>query len=174
MQDRYVALARWLHWLTALLVLALMAVGAWIFLVDTPDPLGHRLYNVHESAGVLVFVLVLWRLLVRWRNPPPPLPACMPVPMRLAAHATHWLLYALLLVQSLVGFIANAAGGFNLVWFEVLPIPSFVAPDKALSALMFTLHLVGGVALALLIGAHIVAALYHHFIRRDGLLRRMW
>ena len=107
------------------------------------------------------------------KPPPPPLPADVPTPIRLIAGATHFLLYALMLLQVATGFIGNAAGGIALVWYEVLPIPSPIGPDKALAGLLSNLHLAGAIGLVLLIGGHVTGALYHQFIRRDGLLRRM-
>ena len=173
MPLHYGAPARWLHWITALIIAGLLVAGTWIRFFNPADPLSHILYNMHESTGVTLFALVLVRLLVRWRNPPPPLPADVPTPIRLIAGATHFLLYALMLLQVATGFIGNAAGGIALVWYEVLPIPSPIGPDKALAGLLSNLHLAGAIGLVLLIGGHVTGALYHQFIRRDGLLRRM-
>ena len=174
MIARYAASARWLHWLTVLLVGALLLLGGWIRWWNPADPaLSHRLYNLHESTGMAVFAVVLARLLVRWRFPAPALPDGLPALMRFAASATHAALYGLLLVQAIVGFVGNAAGGIALVWYEILPIPTPIAPDKALSDTLSTLHLIVAGALILLIGVHVAAALYHQFIRRDGLLQRM-
>lgn len=173
MVERYAAPARWLHWLTVVMVIALFGVGSWINWWNPADPaLSHRLYNLHESTGVTLFAVVLARLLVRLCWPPPP-PVALPIAMRLAASATHTALYALLLLQAALGFVGNAAGGTALVWYEILPIPTPVAPDKALSDTLSTLHLLVAGALALLIGVHVLAAVYHQFIRRDGTLQRM-
>ncbi len=173
MTARYIAPARWLHWITALTIAGLFVAGIWIRFFNPEDPLSHRLYNLHESTGVALFAVILVRLMVRWRNPPPPLPVGLPAPIRLVAGATHFLLYALLLLQVATGFVGNAANGITLIWYEILPIPSPIGPDKALAMLMSDLHRASAIGLMFLIGGHLIGTLYHQFIRRDGLLRRM-
>jgi cytochrome b561 len=172
---RYAAPARGLHWLTSLLVLGIVIpAGVWIKYFEPADEAFKlRLYNVHESVGVIVFVLVLLRLVYRWRNPPPPLPADTPAFVRLAAHAVHLALYALLLLMPIGGFLATNAWGFPLSVFGVLPLPSPVGKDEALAKVFSFLHWSGAIAIGALILGHIVGALYHQFIRRDGLIRRM-
>ncbi|MCX7230047.1 MAG: cytochrome b/b6 domain-containing protein [Burkholderiales bacterium] len=172
---RYAAPARGLHWLTSLLVLGIVIpAGVWIKYFEPADEAFKlRLYNVHESVGVIVFVLVLLRLVYRWRNPPPPLPADTPAFVRLAAHAVHIALYALLLLMPIGGFLATNAWGFPLSVFGVLPLPSPVGKDEALAKVFSFLHWSGAIAIGALILGHIVGALYHQFVRRDGLIRRM-
>ena len=172
---RYAAPARGLHWLTSLLVLGIVIpAGVWIKYFEPADEAFKlRLYNVHESVGVIVFVLVLLRLVYRWRNPPPPLPADTPAFVRIAAHAVHLALYALLLLMPIGGFLATNAWGFPLSVFGVLPLPSPVGKDEALAKVFSFLHWSGAIAIGALILGHIVGALYHHFVRRDGLIRRM-
>lgn len=172
---RYAAPARGLHWLTSLLVLGIVIpAGVWIKYFEPADEAFKlRLYNVHESVGVIVFVLVLLRLAYRWRNPPPPLPTDTPAFVRLAAHAVHLALYALLLLMPIGGFLATNAWGFPLSVFGVLPLPSPVGKDEALAKVFSFLHWSGAIAIGALILGHIVGALYHQFVRRDGLIRRM-
>ena len=172
--SRYAAASRWLHWLTVLLLLVIVPLGLWIRYFEPSDQAFKlRLYNVHESLGVLVFVLVLLRLVNRRLNPPPPLPGDMPAWMRFAAHATHTGLYALLILMPLTGFLATNAWGFPLSVFGVLPIPSPLGKDVAIAKILSWLHLCGAVAIGLLILGHLAGVAHHTFIRRDGLLRRM-
>lgn len=171
---RYAASSRWLHWLTALLLAVIIPVGIWIGFFEPADQnFKLRLYNLHESLGVLVFVLVLVRIVNRHRNPPPPLPDDMPALMRFAAHATHMGLYALLILMPLTGFLATNAWGFPLSLFGVLPIPSPLGKDEAIAKVLSLLHLCGAIAIGLLILGHLAGVVHHTFIRRDGLLRRM-
>ena len=172
--SRYAASSRWLHWLTALLLVAVIPLGIWIGFFEPADQgFKLRLYNLHESLGVLVFLLVLLRIVNRRRNPPPPLPDDMLVSMRLAAHATHIGLYALLILMPLTGFLATNAWGVPLSLFGVLPIPSPLGKDEAIAKVLSLLHLCGAVAIGLLILGHLAGVVHHTFIRRDGLLRRM-
>lgn len=172
--SRYAASSRWLHWLTVLLLVVIIPLGIWIRYFEPADQsFKLRLYNVHESLGVLVFVLVLLRLVNRHLNPPPPLPADMPTLMVLAAHATHVGLYALLILMPLTGFLATNAWGFPLSVFNVLPIPSPLGKDEAIAKVLSFLHWCGAIAIGLLILGHLGGVVHHTFIRRDGLLRRM-
>ena len=140
--SRYAASSRWLHWLTALLLAVVIPVGIWIGFFEPADQgFKLRLYNLHESLGVLMFVLVLLRLVNRQLNPPPPLPGDMPAWMKFVAHANHIGLYALLVLMPLTGFLATNAWGFPLQVFNVLPIPSPVGKDEALAKVLSFLHL---------------------------------
>lgn len=172
--DRYVAPARWLHWITALLIVAIFIGGIWMTQFEPADQaLKFQIYNIHESCGVLVFFLVLARLAIRWRNPPPPLPADTPVLIRTVAGLNHAALYTLLLVQPVVGFLGTNAWGFPLKWFGLLHLPSPVGRHETMAPLMSSLHWIGAMAMLALVAAHVGGVIYHQFIRRDGLLSRM-
>ena len=171
---RYAASSRWLHWLTVALVAVVIVFGIWIsYFEPANEAFKLRLYNIHESCGVVIFLLVLLRLLNRHRNPPPPLPADTPPVIRLAAHATHMAMYALLVLMPVVGFLATNAWGFPLSVFGVLPLPVPVGKNENLAKLLSLLHLSGAITIILLIGAHLMGVIYHSFVRRDGLLQRM-
>lgn len=171
---RYLTPARWLHWVTAALMLVIISAGLWISYFEPADQaLKMRLYNVHESLGVIVFVLALARIVYRRSNPPPPLPADTPPLVHLCAHVTHLALYALLLLMPVIGFLATNAWGFPLSVFGVLPLPSPIGKDEALAEWLSLFHWLGAIAIILLIGGHLGGVLYHTFIRRDGLLKRM-
>jgi cytochrome b561 len=171
---RYAAPARTFHWITAALVAVIIVVGLWIaYFRPEEEAFKLRLYNVHESLGVIVWVLTLMRLAYRWRHPPPPLPADTPAAIRVAAHATHVSLYVLLLTLPVIGFLATNAWGFPLSVFGVLPLPSPVGKDEELAKVLALLHRIGALSIIALIGGHIAGALYHTFIRKDALLRRM-
>lgn len=173
--SRYAASSRWLHWLTSLMLFVIIPLGIWISYFEPADEgFKMRLYNLHESLGVLVFVLALIRIVNRHLNPPPPLPEDMPAAMRFAAHATHYGLYALLIMMPLIGFLATNAWGFPLSLFGVLPIPSPIGKDEALAKVLSFLHWCGAITIVLLIFGHLAGVVHHTFIRRDGLLRRMW
>ena len=171
---RYTAPARWLHWLTAALVLVIIPIGIWIrFFEPSNEAFKLRLYNIHESLGVIVFAIVLIRLWYRHRDPPPPLPPDTPAAIHMAARISHITLYVLLVLMPITGFLATNAWGFPLSVFGVLPIPSPVGKDEGLAKILSLLHLCGAITIVLLIGAHLMGVIYHTFIRRDGLLKRM-
>jgi cytochrome b561 len=172
--PRYIASSRWLHWLTALLVFVIIPVGLWIKYFEPADEAFKlRLYNIHESLGVIVFAIVLIRLVNRYLNPPPPLPADTPAMIRLAAHVNHIGLYALLIYMPIIGFLATNAWGFPLSVFGVLPLPVPIGKNEEIAKVLSLLHWCGALTVILLVAAHLGGVIYHTFIRRDGLLQRM-
>lgn len=171
---RYTILARLLHWVTALAILVIGMLGFWLAWAPPPDEAFKlRLYNLHESLGVTLFLLTLLRLAWRWRHPPPPIHPPLPPWMHRAAAANHAALYALLLAMPPVGLMATNAWGFPLKAFGLVPVPSPVGPDQALAPLLTALHGWMALALLLLLLAHIGAATWHALVRRDDTLRRM-
>jgi cytochrome b561 len=171
---RYAATARWLHWLTAALLFVIIPIGLWIkYFEPANEAFKLRLYNIHESLGVIVFVIVLIRLVYRYLNPPPSLPPDTPAAIRIAAHVNHGGLYALLVLMPITGFLATNAWGFPLSIFGVLPMPVPLGKDEEIAKVLSFLHWCGAITIILLILAHLGGVIYHTFIRRDGLLRRM-
>jgi cytochrome b561 len=168
----YSPTARLLHWLTAVLVLALIPVGIVMANMEG-GPTKDLLYHVHRSVGVLVLPIMLIRLAYRLTHPAPPLPADMPVIQQWAAHANHWAFYALLIVQPLVGWIATSAYRAPVLFFWLFELPPIWPENRAFSEQAFAVHRALGILIALFVCAHIGAAVYHHFIRRDGILMRM-
>lgn len=164
--------ARVLHWLTAALVLTLIPIGIVMANVSL-GPAGDVLYDIHRSIGAVLIPIVLVRLIYRLSNPPPPLPADIPAIQQLAAHCTHWGLYALLVVQPLVGWIATSAYRAPIKVFWLFELPPIWPVDQAFSEKMFAVHRLLGILMALMLCAHIGAALFHHFIRKDDVLLRM-
>ncbi len=175
MSFRYSPAARALHWLTVLLVFVMFVLGiAMVYLVpDSEQALSHRLYNAHESLGVVILGAMLCRLIWRWRHPPGPLPQRVPRIFHIVGHANHVLLYILLLAQPIIGLLRDNADGFQVVWFEIVPMPQLIGKHAALANVLSAAHWYGAVLIALLIGAHIGGALFHGVIRRDGVLQRM-
>jgi cytochrome b561 len=168
----YSATARALHWITAAIVVALIPGG--IFMANAePGPAQDLAFNLHRSFGVLLLPLVLIRFGYRLKNPPPPLPRDIPLRQRAIAHAVHGILYALLIIQPLVGWIATSAYRAPITVFWLFELPPIWPQDRAFSEALFGLHKAFGILIALLATAHVLAALYHHFVRRDDVLMRM-
>lgn len=169
---RYGAVAQVFHWLIAALVLVMLALGNYM----EDLPLGARkleLYQLHKSIGITIGLLAVLRLAWRLFHPPPPWPETMKRWERVAAGAVHVLLYAMLFLQPLVGFLQSNAANFPVVLWDVLRLPPLVGPDQALSDTLLGLHAIGGWVLAALVSVHVAAALRHHFILKDDVLRRM-
>jgi cytochrome b561 len=168
----YTITARVLHWLTAALVLSTIPLGL-VIANDWGGPLQDRLYDLHRSIGALIIPIILVRAVYRLTHPPAPLPDDVSPLQQLAANATHWALYALLIVQPFVGWIGTSAYRAPIVVFGLFELPPIWPEDRAFSDRVLFLHSLIGLAIAGLLAAHIGAALHHHFVRRDGILRRM-
>jgi cytochrome b561 len=170
--THYTPVAKALHWLIALLLFGLLALG--FYMQDLPlSPQKLQLYAWHKWAGVTVFLLVLVRLAWRVTHRPPPLPEHMPRVMQFAAHAGHVLLYALMIAIPLSGWLMSSAKGFQTVWFGVLPIPDLLEKNQELGNLLQTVHLSLNLLFVVVLIGHIGAALKHHFIDRDDVLTRI-
>lgn len=168
---RYNGLAITFHWLLALAIVGAFGVG--LYMVDQPFSMSRlKLYNWHKWAGVTILGLSALRLLWRLMHPAP---ADVPAPawQRRASHWVHGLLYALFFAVPLAGWAYSSAAGFPIVWFGLLPLPDFVAPDKALAETLKQTHKLLAYGLAALVVAHVAAALKHQFLDKDGLLLRM-
>jgi cytochrome b561 len=174
---RYHPVAMLLHWVMAVGLIGLIAFG--IYMTGLPfSPARLKFYNWHKWAGMALLALAVLRLLWRGVSRPPALPmavtAAMPPWQALAHHATHGLLYGLMLAVPLLGWAYSSAAGFPVVWLGVWPLPDWVAPSPELAEALKPLHKVSAFALLGLVGLHAAAALKHQFWDRDGLLLRMW
>jgi len=171
-KTAYDGLAQLFHWSIVLLIAAAFGL-AW-YMEDLPlSPWKAQLYNLHKSIGLAVLTLAILRLAWRLTHRPPPLPAGSPDWEHKAATATHVLLYGLLFLQPLLGLGIAFFSGFPTRVFGLFNLPSPLPPDKALMEAMGELHELAGTLLLILVGLHIAAALRHHFILKNDVLRRM-
>ncbi len=169
----YHAVAKTLHWLTAVAVLGLLGVGLWM----TGLPLGLlklQIYNWHKWIGLAVLVLTVLRLLWRWRHPPPPLPDAISRWERTLAPVGHWALLLLLLAMPLTGWLMSSAAGISVIWFGVLPLPDLVPRGTELFEALRSAHYILSRVLIVVVVLHIAAVFHHDVIRHDGIFRRMW
>jgi len=168
----YGAVARTLHWLVVALLIAQFTLG-WMG-ADLPISLRRLvLLSRHKSLGATIFMVVILRLCWRLYSPPPALPADIPRWQRGAAHASHWLMYALLLAMPVVGWLSSSASNLTVSWWGLFNWPDLVAPDESLAHALKFVHKVMGWGLLAAVGIHVSAALWHHFARRDSVLSRM-
>jgi cytochrome b561 len=170
--ESWGAPAKLLHWAMTGLILAQVALGI-MAVTWRLSPTKLNLYFWHKSTGMLLLALLALRLVWRLANRAPTLPAALPAWERTAAHASHALLYALMAALPLSGWIVNAAANIPLRIFGLVPLPAIVAPDNALADLAAWVHRGLFVLLALVLVAHIGAALRHHFVKRNTVLVRM-
>lgn len=170
--NSYTGVAIGLHWLIAFAIIGSFSVG--LYMVDLPlSPQKLKIYSWHKWAGVTIFLCVVLRLGWRLLHRPPELPAGVPAWQRSLAAATHVLLYLLMVVVPLSGWLMSSAKGFQTVWFGVLPLPDLLTKNAELGDLLQQMHKLLNYSMAALVFAHLGAALKHHFIDRDDILARM-
>jgi len=178
--NRYGGVAQILHWLIVALiitqwVLAQLAEAAGHDKAAHPAAALHQLALLarHKSVGLTIFALAIVRLVWRFVSPPPPMPNTMPRWQVMAAKLTHFAFYALLLLLPISGLVMSAASNYPVSYFGWFTIPNIVAPDEALKDIMKERHEMLFDILMVVAVVHVIAALKHHFVDRDGVLRRM-
>lgn len=168
----YGSIAKAFHWIMFLLVVAMLCVGFYMVgLEATPDKF--KIYGWHKSFGATLLFLALLRVLWRFTNPVPLLPKHLNSAQRFAAKATHILLYTLLIVMPLSGWLMSSAAGFSVSFFGLFTLPNLIAADKEVLAFLKEAHEILALLLIGLAMLHIAAALLHHFYYKDNVLRRM-
>jgi len=163
-----------LHWIGAALIILLLAHGWWMtHLTSRPERLAN--YAGHAAMGYDLLVLLAARLLWRWMNPVPGPPGDTKPWERLAAHVSHAGLYVLMFATTLVGW--GLAGTMRTPLQQDIfgiKVPLIYAnPDRAVHEMWEDTHRVLAYVLLALVVVHVAAALYHHFVKRDAVLKRM-
>jgi cytochrome b561 len=175
MAGSYNSVSKWFHWITVGLVAVALPMGFVIKHIKDSDKM--PFYAIHESAGLTILLVAVARLAWRLSHPPPPLPEHIPAPMRLAARVNHWLLYAALIAQPVLGFVATNAWGFPLqgqtAYLGFIDLPKVIEKNVPLAEAVQTAHNTLGFAIVALLVLHIGAAIFHQAIRRDGTLLRI-
>lgn len=169
--KRYGAVAQLFHWA----IVALIIIQFFLANKAAGLPLGPAkiaTLATHKSFGMTIFGLAILRLIWRWFNPVPSLPPG-PLWQQRAAHVSHWLLYGLILVTPIIGWLSSSARNFPVSWFGLITLPDFVEPNKAVYDFLHGTHQVLAITLLCVALVHAAAALKHHFIDRDNVLRRM-
>ena len=166
--------AKALHWIGAAIILLLLGHGWWMtHMAPRPDRLAH--YAGHSALGYDLLALIVLRLLWRWLNPVPELPADLKPWERLAARAGHISLYVLMFIVSLTGWMVATTFRVpmtkDLFGIDVPPIVTTV--DRSVRQWIEGSHMVLAYLLAAVVLIHIIGALRHHFLKRNDILRRM-
>lgn len=172
----YSAVARRLHWITAAAVLVMIPLGLGMAYrgntLNLWDGLTNALYSSHKLIGFMVLWLSAGRLAYRLFHGAPPDEPTLEWWQKAGSHILHWALYGLLLAVPLLGWIGVSLYP-SLTIFGLFDLPALARPSEGAAKRVLALHGWLAVALALAVAGHIGAALFHHVIRRDGVLRRM-
>ncbi len=166
----YNGLARVLHWLMALLILAMLFIG-----VGMVSSVHHRLWliDLHRPLGLAILLLAVVRLVNRLLNKPPALPASVQPWQVMAARASHVLLYILMLALPLIGWAVLSAGGYPVTVVQGWNLPAIVPASPAGYAVLRDAHGFLAWALFALVLGHLSAALMHAWVYRDGVFSQM-
>lgn len=170
--QRYTRFAVALHWIVAAVVFAQFALG-WLMQEIAKQPPGPRAsaFNAHKSIGLAILALMLVRIAWRLSHPAPAFPP-MPRWQARAALANHVLLYALLVVMPLAGYLGSAFSGYPVRFLGIV-LPSWAAKNEAMKQAMSGVHLVASWLLAGSVLVHLAAVVKHAVVDRDGILARM-
>jgi cytochrome b561 len=163
---------RFLHWLTLFLIVAIFVLAFSIDFASSREQ-AEALIQLHRSFGVTVWVVMLARLVWRQFSRFPNWPPDMPQAMRFAAQWSEYALYALLLIQPILGLLQTNARGDRVDLFFLGQLPALIGTDRPLAKQLLEVHETIGLLLLGLIALHAAAALYHHFWRRDDTLEAM-
>jgi cytochrome b561 len=160
-----------LHWITALLIVANLLLG--LSMVGLPiSPRKLSWYLVHKSIGITIFLLTSLRLVWRLARPHPA-PVPMPAWQRRAAAASHALLYVLLFVIPVTGWLYSSATGVQVVYLGLVPLPDLLHKNRALGDVLRLVHVDLVALLFTVVCLHVAAAVRHHLVDRDTVLARM-
>jgi cytochrome b561 len=155
----------------AAMVLAMLLIG--IGMVASVSERYELLVSIHRPIGISILILVVIRLLYRLYHPPPALPSALPSVMRLAAKASHVLLYGLMFLMPLIGWGMLSAAAYPIVLFGSVQLPPILPQNLALYAFLRPLHTDLAYLLFATFLLHLGAALLHGFVRHDGVLASM-
>ena len=170
-RSAYTPGAKVLHWLIALLVAAQFVV-AWFMPHIGRNTRAEGLVSLHFSLGVLIVLAMIVRWIHRLRHPVPLEMPGSPSWERWAAHWMHIAIYVILLASPWLGWASASAHNLPVALFG-LPLPALAPPKAGWALEAGDVHTWSMWTLLALVALHALAALYHHFVRRDGVLRRM-
>ncbi len=173
--DRYAASQRLVHWLTALLVTVMIPMGLYMvhrYVATNNDALTVTIYDIHKLIGFMAFWLVILRLALRYRHGAPPSESAIARWQRTAASAVHFLLYVLLVLVPFLGWIGASADGTRSMWGG-LELPQIASKNEEVGWRILWWHGWAALTLGALAALHVAAAIHHHIVHKDGVLRRM-
>ena len=169
--TRYGAVAQLFHWVIVVLIITQFVLAKRADGLSPVAKIG--VLATHKSVGITILALALLRLAWRLFNPVPPVPATAPRWQQRAGHVSHFLLYALLFITPVLGWLMSSARSFSVSYFGLFTLPDLIEPSRPAYERLHDFHEFMAYTLATLAVIHIAAALKHHFFDRDDVLRRM-
>ncbi|HRE31868.1 MAG TPA: cytochrome b [Candidatus Berkiella sp.] len=171
-QNRFGTIAMLLHWAMALIMIGMIILG--LYMVTLPISLAKlKYYGWHKEWGVLILMLATVRLAWSFSNTVPSLPPQMPKWEQLAAHGMHYVFYGFMFALPITGWMLSSAAGLPVSFFGLFTLPDLIAASEPSRLLLTQIHKWLAYGLIAAICGHAGAALQHHFINKDDILRRM-
>jgi cytochrome b561 len=169
--DRYSAPAVFFHWALAILIPTLIALG-WYMMSVEEDPGSSWLFDLHKSLGITTATLIFLRIVWRVGHSPALLPDTVPAWQSRAARLGHRLLYLLMILMPLTGYLGASFSGDGVAFFG-LPTPAWASGNDVLKEQFFAVHSISAWILLAVIVIHVLAA-FKHMFNGDGVFQRMW
>ena len=173
--ERYNKLAKSLHWIIGLAIIALIAVGLYMEGLDYDGPEGTKmqLYSLHKAFGIVVLGLMVCRIIWRFVSQYPKSLDTHKKWEKVLSKIVHWVLYFMAFSMPLSGWAMSSSYGYPVSVFGFFTLPPLVEKNEVRGELFAELHELGGWALIAVILLHVAGALKHHFIDKDVTLKRM-
>lgn len=171
-KTQYGLVAKSLHWTMALLIIGMLALGLYMSYLPISE-LKLQLYGIHKEFGLLILLLVMFRITWRIGNIVPLLPNTIPPWQKFVANAVHGMLYGFMFAMPITGWMLTSAAGLPPSFFGLFVLPPLLSPNMDTMNILIQIHTWLAYGLMATFGAHVGAALKHHFIDKDDVLRRM-
>jgi cytochrome b561 len=171
--HRYGVVAQLFHWVIVALIVTQFVLANKAENLPPISLAKANTLTLHKSIGITILGLAVLRLAWRLLSPSPIAPTTIAAWQRRAARASHFLLYALLFVIPMLGWLMSSARSFSVSWFKLVTLPDLIEPNRAAFELLRDAHDIAAKTLFVVALVHITAALKHHFIDRDDVLVRM-
>lgn len=167
MVQKYALIHRVLHWLIAIGIIGLLAVGLYMTGLDKDDPSRGELYGLHKSFGVTILGLAVLRLISRAITFIPPMPKGLKLLEKGLAHMVHALLYIAMFAMPVSGIAMSQAAGYPVKWFGI-QLPTLLEKNQQIGGIAHEIHEYGGYVLIGLIALHFLGAMKHRFFDKEN------
>lgn len=171
--EKFGSLTKLLHWSIFLLFIVefYLVYRREYFPKDSAEKLQYII--LHKSFGICVLILTLLMIVFHQLGTRPKMPTTMSLFEVLMAKTTHLLLYAVMLIQPITGIMMSSLGGYPISFFWLFDLPNFFQKNERLADVLYTTHVWSSYFIIGLVALHTLAALYHHFCKKDVVLKRM-
>jgi cytochrome b561 len=170
--EKYRPTAIWLHWMVSIALFTQIGLGLYMVEIPKGTPDRAWFFNLHKSIGLTLALLILLRVVNRLRHSAPVLPATMRQWQQFAARWSHYLLYVCMILMPVSGYVGSSFSKYG-VKFWGIALPNWGWEDKDIHETWVGIHEVVADVFIALIAVHVLAALKHLLVDKDGVFQRM-